>query len=302
VANVWDAIKKHQAEQEQQRAAADQVSAETEAAPREAWRVAPAADASPAPAPAPASRDAKAPALQAPPVIQSVGAAQVIGHNGSFSEVLVTHHDRGGRITEEYRSLRTHLLAQYPDERFCLLITSALAGEGKTVTAANLAMVMAERIDRKTILVDCDLRKKKLTAMLGCKQQAGMADLLQGKAALRDVIVPTVYPNLFFLPPGTTGGNVGELMGRPELVEIVAELRRKYDYVLFDTPPINVVSHAGILSKAANEALLVVRMHRTHRESVDKAVRLLHATNAKLVGLVLTHRRFIIPSYLYRYS
>ena len=299
MANVWDAIKKHQAEEQQRMQAA----ASQPAGTGEAVMAPPVWEASPASAPAVLEAPAAAAAPPAsPPIIQTVTSRELIGHNGSFAEVLVAHHDRGGHITEEYRALRTHLLAQYTDERFCLMITSALAGEGKTVTAANLAMVMAERIDRRTILVDCDIRKKKLTSLLGCKQEQGMAELLLGKATLRDVVVPTVYPNLFFLPPGTSPFGVGELMGRPELTEVVADIKRHFDYVLFDTPPINLVSDAGILGRAVNEAILVVRMNRTHRESVDKAIRLLHASNVKLTGLVLTQRRFLIPTYLYRYS
>jgi capsular exopolysaccharide synthesis family protein len=223
--------------------------------------------------------------------------------DADYSELLMAHHDRGGAVTEEYRAVRTSLLAQNPDERFCYLITSANVGEGKSVTAANLALVMAERIDRRTILVDCDLRKHMLANYLSADNVPGMVELLHTKATLKQAIQPTVYPNLFFLPAGEVPEEeVAELVGRPELEEIVAELRRQYDYVIFDSPPINVVSDAGMLGQAAGEALLVVRMHKTHRESVDKALRLLHAANVKPAGIILTHRRFLIPNYLYRYS
>ena len=138
---------------------------------------------------------------------------------------------------------------------------------------------------------------------LDTTNKPGVSELLMGQATLRETIQSTAYPNLFFLPAGNCGScEPAELIGRPELEEIVAELRRKYDYVLFDTPPINVVSDAGMLGRATGEALLVVRMHKTHRESVDKAIRLLHAANVKPAGMVLTHRRFLIPNYLYRYS
>jgi Mrp family chromosome partitioning ATPase len=86
------------------------------------------------------------------------------------------------------------------------------------------------------------------------------------------------------------------------LDEIVSELRRQYEYVIFDTPPINVASDAGILGKAVGDALLIVRMNKTGRESVEEAIRLLHAANVKLPGIILTHHpKYDIPNYRYRY-
>jgi Mrp family chromosome partitioning ATPase len=105
------------------------------------------------------------------------------------------------------------------------------------------------------------------------------------------------------LPSGEARGDeVGELVTRPEMDEMTADLRRRYDYVLFDTPPMNVVAETGMIGRSVGEALLVVRMNKTRRESVEKAIRLLHSANVKLAGLVLTHRTYQIPEYLYRYT
>ena len=271
MANVWDAMKKHEAEQASQ-------AKQGGGAPKEK-----------APGPVPGQEDE--------PIIARIST------DGRCSELLVVYHDRGGAITEEYRSLRTNLLAQCKDDRFCYLITSADAGEGKTVTCLNLGLVMAERVECRAIVVDCDLRKGKMASLLGTRDSPGMADLLRGAATLKECIQPTCCNNLFFVPAGKASQNeVGELIGRPELDEIVSELRRQYDYVIFDTPPANIASDAGILGKTAGEALLVVRMNKTRRESVEKAIRLLHAANVKLSGIILTHRKYYIPNYLYKYS
>ena len=340
MANVWEAMKKHEAEQAEKERAEEaepvqrpeaepdrqgpadreaqgrtRVGAATleatagEEAPDSAARAeAPAIDTVAGP---PAAQTSPEPSAvrtaMSRPVSRAAEAATTIvrepPQDADYSELLMAHHDRGGAVTEEYRAVRTSLLAQNPDERFCYLITSANAGEGKSVTAANLALVMAERIDRRTILVDCDLRKHMLANYLNAANTPGMVELLHTEATLKQAIQPTVYPNLFFLPAGEVPEEeVAELVGRPELEEVVAELRRQYDYVIFDSPPINVVSDAGMLGQAAGEALLVVRMHKTHRESVDKALRLLHAANVKPAGIILTHRRFLIPNSLYRYS
>jgi len=207
-----------------------------------------------------------------------------------YAPQVVTHHDRGGKLTEEYRELRTHLLARYEDERFCLLVTSAEKGEGKTLTCLNLAVVLAERPEYRTMVVDFDLRRGSVASLVGVSGSPGVADLLRGTLGLGDVIQSTSYPNLFVIAAGEAKvAEIGELLGRQELEEIVGRLRHDYDYVLMDTPPLNEVSDAGIVGRAVGEALLVVRMHRTPREHVERAIRILHGANVKPTGLVLTH-------------
>ncbi len=271
MANVWDAMKKHEAEQVEQAGGAPDGKQMPDGEPAPKWKDT--------------------------PITTGISA------KGRCSEFLVAHYDRGGSITEEYRSLRANLLAHCSDGRFCYLITSADPGEGKTVTCLNLGLVMAERTDCRTIVIDYDLRKGRMAGLLGAGVSPGMADLLRGSAKLKECIQPTCCGNLFFIPAGKTGlAETGELMGRPELDEIVGELRRQYDYVIFDTPPINIASDAADLGRTAGEALLVVRMNKTQRESVEKAIRLLHAANVKLSGIILTHRKYYIPKYIYKYS
>ena len=292
--NVWEAMKKHQAEEagKAEAGSAEAVSG-VETLPREPAPAASAAEdhrttvsdapapAAPAAAPTPASVDADA----------------------NYSELLVAHHDRGGTITEEYRALRTSLLAQNPDGRFSCVITSADSQEGKSVTCVNLGIVMSERVDRLTVIVDGDLRRSRIADLLGLRRSPGMRELLCGTASLDDCIVPTACPNLFVLPAGeVSASEVGELMGRPELHEIVGELRRRYDHVIVDSPPISTVSDAGVMAHIVGQALLVVRMNKTRRESAEKALRLLRAADVETAGIVLTQRKFHLPHYIYRYS
>jgi capsular exopolysaccharide synthesis family protein len=233
------------------------------------------------------------------------GPAQLgsVPDNGKIADVLKAHHERGGAITEEYRTLRTSLLAQSPDERFCYMVTSANPKEGKTVTCTNLALVMAERLDMTTVIVDCDLRKRTLADLLGAKQTPGVAELLTGQAQLDQIVQPTCYPNLFLIPAGdATFEKVGEITTNREMEDLVNELRKQYDYVIFDAPPINGLSDAGMLGRIVGQALVVVQMNRTRKESVEKAIRLLHAAHCKVAGMVLTHRKYHIPSYIYKYA
>ena len=283
MANVWDAMKKHQAEQAAARPPGTPASAE-------------AASTAAAAVPAAASPGA------APSVTATAPSSIAVAVNG-YAPELLAHHERGGAIAEDFRGLRTSLLALYPDERFCMLVTSAEKGEGKTVACLNLALVLAERQERRTLVVDCDLRARRVARLMRTPNAPGIVELLRGTAGIKDVVRKTAYPNLFLIPAGEADKTkIGELLHRPELEEVLTALRRDYDYVLFDTPPVVVAPDACMLGRAVSDALIIVRMYRTRRETVDSAIRLLHAANIKTVGMVLTHRRYYIPRVLYYHT
>lgn len=286
MSHVWNAMKKH--EDEEGRRKPEEVDEQTADSPAES---------------SPDARSTRAEPTQTTSVPPAAATTALADQSNHYSEALVAHHDRGGPITEQFRALRTHLLAHFNDQRFNIILTSADPGEGKTVTSLNLGVILAERVERTVVVVDCDLRKGRIASYMNVEKTPGMGELIRGTASVDDVVRQTVYPNLAVIPAGQTAQqDVGNLIGRPELEEIAAELRRRYDYVLYDTPPINRAADAGMLGQATDGALMVVRMNKTHRESVDRAIRLLHAATVPVVGLVLTHQKFYIPNYLYRYS
>jgi capsular exopolysaccharide synthesis family protein len=155
----------------------------------------------------------------------------------------------------------------------------------------NLGLALAERTDRRTILIDCNFRDSRMDALLGAKKGPGMTELIQGQATLDEAIQPTAYPNLFFLSAGRIEpSQAGEFMCRPELKTTVDALRKQFDYILVDTPAMNVYSDAGITGLLTGDALLVVRMKKTSKEDVDRAIRSLRSTNVRIMGMLLTHR------------
>ena len=310
MSNVWEAMKKHQAEVAAKAAAKGKSGAKRPPQRRDDPALVdielvtePAVQ-----TPSGPGEDMVSPASPVAPAVpeqRPVGAKPrtVLDCDAQFSELIVAHHDRGGGIAEEYRSLRTNLLARSANGKFGYIITSAEAGEGKTVTSLNLSVVLAEQAERRTIVIDGDLRRARIAKMVGCKRGPGLGEVLRGQATLGQAVQSTPYPNLFFLPSNRCDQHeIGELLGRMEREELFADLRRQFDYIIVDTPPINIASDAAILGQSVGEALLVVRMNKTRQESVEKAIRLLRAANVDLSGLVLTHRRYHIPNYLYRYS
>ena len=218
-----------------------------------------------------------------------------------YSPALVAYYNRINPITEQYLTLRTNLIAHYADKPFSLVLTSAQAKEGKTVTCLNLAFALGNQGQYRTVIVDGDLRKGRIAKLLKHNESPGLADVLRGKAVLKDVIKQTVYPTVFVVHAGKSRAEeVSELISRPQLDDIVTQLRRQYDFVLIDTPPINAVSDACMLGRTAKDALLVVRMNKTRCESVERAIHQLKAVDVNLLGLVLTHQKYYIPKCLYR--
>lgn len=286
--HVSDALKKYKAEQAQQAAQAQQ---ELPAVAQVAADV-PAARAK--------TPDAPSRVIEFPQVSAAPSPARPL----KYAQVLIAHdHNNNPHLAEEYRALRTSLLANANNERFCYLVTSAQPGEGKTVTCLNLAIAMAERIDRRTIVIDCDLRRQGIARLLGTDAKPGVADFVRGTASLAECTKPTSYPNLFFIPGGGVASRqAGDVIGRPEMEDFIGRVRRDYDYVLFDSPPINTISDAGVIGRMIGQALLVVQMCKTNRESAATAIRLLNAANVTPVGIVLTHQEFHIPNYLYENS
>jgi capsular exopolysaccharide synthesis family protein len=203
--------------------------------------------------------------------------------------------------SEEYRSLRTSLLSACHG-RFCFMVTSAHPKEGKTVTCMNLGIMMTERQGKRTVLIDANLRNHALTDQMNAQEGPGLAEFLRDQAKLDEILQPTDYENLFLIPAGNLADvEVGELLNRPELPNLLATLKQDYDHVIVDAPSVHRTTDATVIGAAAGNALMVVRMYGTSRDAVHMAIRQLKATKVNVSGVVLTHRKFFIPNALYRH-
>jgi len=215
-----------------------------------------------------------------------------------YSSVLVAYHEPGGKIAEQYRSFRTNLLARTTQSHLYHLVTSAEAGEGKTVTCLNLAFVLAELREKRVLVIDGDLRRSKLTQMIAAQKTPGLTEYLRGTHSLAEIIQPTVYPNLQVISSGNARREeMGDLLSRLQTSDVLADLRQKYDCVLVDTPAVNAVSGAVVIGRIMDEALMVVWGNKTSRESFGRALHLLQAADIKVAGLFFTHQKEYIPYY-----
>jgi non-specific protein-tyrosine kinase len=187
---------------------------------------------------------------------------------------------------EAYRALRTAVRFLEPDEPIStLVVTSASAGEGKTTTATNLAIALAQSGER-VILVDADLRRARLADSLGLVGGLGLSDLILRTASMDDVLLGW-RELLAVLPAGTVPPNPAELLGSQRMATVLAELAGRCDIVVIDTPPVLPVTDAVVLAAQADATLLVARYGKAQRSLVVEASKRLRGVGAYVVGSVL---------------
>jgi capsular exopolysaccharide synthesis family protein len=147
---------------------------------------------------------------------------------------------------------------------------------------------LAEESGRRVVVVDAHLREPSLHALLGVDNQRGLADYLGGGTMLEMVLQRSRLVNLWILPAGRVPTNPAELLGGKRMDDLLARLRRDYDYIVIDTPSVVSTADASVLASRGDGVVLVVRMQRTPREVARHAVELLRKVQANLVGTVLT--------------
>ncbi len=219
------------------------------------------------------------------------------------AEDVVCYHDRGGIVAEQYRSLRTRLLSQNPDNEHRIIgVTSSAPQEGKSVTTANLSLILAELRHLRVLMVDGDFRRGTLPQMLNMPAGPGMAELILERANPDEVLHETPIPNLMFLPAGKIGDkNAAEVLSSANARGVFDMLRQRFHYVIVDTPPINTVTDAGIIGQMCFGVIVLVRIHSTRDSIAKHAIRLLQANNVNVVGALIVgeHRSELGSGYYY---
>jgi exopolysaccharide/PEP-CTERM locus tyrosine autokinase len=174
------------------------------------------------------------------------------------------------------------------------LVTSASAGEGKTITAINLAISIASEIDYTVLLVDTDLKRPSIHKYLGIETEYGLSDCLTGKAELSDVMIKTGIGKLVFLPAGNATENAAELLSSERMKMLVNEMKHRYKdrYIIFDSSPLLLTSDAIPLSNYIDGVLLVIQASRTTPKDASLAVSQIKGSN--ILGVVFNN----VPKYL----
>lgn len=210
---------------------------------------------------------------------------------GTVDDRLVAITSPASAMSEEYRSIRTSILARHDNERHLVhTITSATPQEGKTITCVNLGLTFAELRNRKTIIIECDLRLPTFSKLLNCEaERPGLIDYLRGDAKVSEIIQKVEGSELLIIPAGgRVSDEAVQLISGQRMSHLIQGLRAKYDHVIIDTPPVLQLADAGILGSQSEEVLVVARMRRTPRPLVEQAITTLASYNAQVNGIIAT--------------
>ena len=202
---------------------------------------------------------------------------------------------------EAYRTLRTNIqYSSFDKEVRVIVVTSSEAGEGKSTTAGNLAISFSQA-QKKTIMIDCDLRKPSLHKKFRISNMVGLSDLLKGKESLKEA-VHQYNDYLDILTSGKVPPNPSEMLGSHSMENLIERLKDEYDMIIIDSAPLQAVTDAQILSRKADGTIIVVRAEKTKRDSVIQAKELLEKVDANILGVVLNGVENIRKKYYYYYG
>lgn len=189
---------------------------------------------------------------------------------------------------EAFRQLRTNLqFVDVGNPVHVLVVTSSLPNEGKSTTAANLAILYAET-GRRVLLIEADMRKGRIAQYLGLERAVGLSDVLAGNVDVSEVLQTWNADGLTVLLGGSAPPNPSELLGSPSMASLLRRLRTMFDVIVVDTPPLLPVTDAAVAATFADGVLLVVRQGKTSKAQVGASVRSLQAVDARILGAVLS--------------
>lgn len=190
-------------------------------------------------------------------------------------------------VQESYKAIRTNIiLSVIKDGCKKIVVTSSLQGEGKSTTSVNIAISLAQAFN-KVLFIDCDLRLSKVHKALGIARDPGITNILSGLATIEESIQATKFENMFAIPAGIPAPNPSEMLASAKMQALISKLEQRFDYIIMDTPPINIVSDALPLAKIADGVILVVRSKVTTYTELDKALKSLQFIDAKILGTIL---------------
>ena len=217
--------------------------------------------------------------------------AQKPGPDSGLGQIeLVSHFKPRLAVSEAYRSLRTALLLSTANRLKSVVVTSAIPGEGKTSTAANLAVVLAQ-LGRQVLLVDADLRKPRLQEIFGVSNRVGLVSFLTRGADETAIFLRTTVPNLYVTPTGPVPPNPSELLSSERMMDFVAIAYQRFDYVIFDSPPTLPVTDATVLGAMSDGVVLCVGSGLLLREDARACQQRLQLSEVRILGAALNRFR-----------
>ncbi len=203
---------------------------------------------------------------------------------------------------EAYRLLRVQLywfIKKKPDFKD-LAIVSSIPDEGKSTISSNMALALSQ-LNQKVLLVDADIRRGRLSRTYSAGKKKGLSHYLSDDLMLEEIVQRTKIPNLWVVTPGENAMKGSELLSSPRMAEFIQETRSLFDIIVYDTPPITLISDTAVLLSQLHGAILVTRTRVTGTRIVPKALNMIRETNTNLIGVVLNSTTAIENKYYHRY-
>jgi capsular exopolysaccharide synthesis family protein len=233
------------------------------------------------------------------PTIARVPEMSLGNGTGGRRNALVTLTKAHSVGAESFRNLRTNVrFVRAGQGATEMVVTSPAPQEGKSLTAANLAIALAQQ-GMKTLLVDADMRRSVQHRQFDIESSPGLSDLLVSEEGLDGVIRQSEVENLDVLPAGVHPPNPAELVGGPRMERLLDVLRQRYDSIVIDSPPMLAVTDASVLGKKTDGVILVVRAERTEKDAINLAIQQLQDVGARILGVVVNDAKPDGPYYSY---
>lgn len=202
--------------------------------------------------------------------------------------LLVSAVDSGSPIAEEYKKLKSYLVGMARQHEFAnvIMVTSSIAGEGKSITALNLALSLAQEMDHTVLLIDADLRKPSIHQYLNLEAEEGLAEVLEERTELSKALIHTGIGKLVILPAGRVTLNPVELFTSQRMVKFIQEVKHRYPdrFVIIDTPPILPFAETRTISRLVDGVIFVVKERLASHASIAEAIGSLDGANK--IGIV----------------
>ena len=202
-------------------------------------------------------------------------------------KAIISYNDPKSVISEQYRTIRTNIEYSNVDQNTkTILVTSSDKNEGKTTTVSNLA-VSFTNLNKKVLIIDCDLRNPSIHKMFKLNNIYGLTDILAKDRAVDKCIQETELENLYVLTAGATPPNPAEILSSEKMKNLIEDLKNIYDYIFIDTPPIGLVTDAGALSSFIDGVVLVVKSESVEKKYLEETKKKLDAVDARILGAIL---------------
>lgn len=212
------------------------------------------------------------------------------------------HLEPNSPASEAYRSIRTSIVFSSSEQKTIrdILITSACPQEGKSMTAANLAVTFAKN-GNSVVLVDADMRKPRLHEIFALKNDNGLSNFLTGQSGIDEIINKTNIEHLHVITCGHIPPNPSELLGTKRMKEFIEKLKAKYDRIILDSPPLMVVTDSVMLSGVIDSTILVINSKKTDKSAIHRSKQLLANAKANILGVILNNVHIDRASYYSHY-